>query len=527
MADNVTNLKVRFTGDLKPFKKEVDGGKALVQQFSKQSTSAIEHFGRAFGINTNEIKQGFGSIQNSIKSMVGGFRSAGAGAGIFTRALKVLKTALISTGIGALVVALGSLVSYFTKTQRGADKVKQVMAGLKAVFNVLIDRLSAFGEGLWKILTGRFKEGWEALKGSIKGVGQEIREESRAARELEKASQALEDREIALIEVQARRRKEIAALRLEEKDETKTAQERLEALNKAIKLEEQSLADEMSLQKERVRILEQQIALGESTREDYRQLAEAKAKIHELEEKSMNFQRELAERRNTLTRAIQAQTDALVEQQAVMMTMAAPSAEGTVKVTGGIDIDTSQLADMSAVFEEIRENIRRLNEELGGMSANLGQVLEQALEDVAINMGELLGLLAVGQNVSGMFTKALIEPFADMSIKLGKMIIADAIAVKALQNALKFGNPVVAVAAGMALIALGTAIKSSLASVASSMGGGGGISISALDYNYDTRRGSNLQPQTMRVEVVGEFVQRGTDLVAVINRENNRKISVT
>jgi hypothetical protein len=44
-------------------------------------------------------------------------KGAAAASGGFSKALKVLKVALISTGIGAIVVAVGSLIAAFASTQ--------------------------------------------------------------------------------------------------------------------------------------------------------------------------------------------------------------------------------------------------------------------------------------------------------------------------------------------------------------------------------------------------------------------------
>ena len=61
---------------------------------------------------------------------------------------KSLKVAIASTGIGLLVLAIGSLVTYFTQTQKGADKLKQAFAGVGATISVLVDRLSTFFSAL-------------------------------------------------------------------------------------------------------------------------------------------------------------------------------------------------------------------------------------------------------------------------------------------------------------------------------------------------------------------------------------------
>ena len=68
-----------------------------------------------------------GGAVSAFKGIAGGIKKAVLG-------MKTFKGALISTGIGALVVAVGSLVAYFTQTQRGAEKLEVAMAGLKIGF---------------------------------------------------------------------------------------------------------------------------------------------------------------------------------------------------------------------------------------------------------------------------------------------------------------------------------------------------------------------------------------------------------
>lgn len=65
-----------------------------------------------------------------------------------SQSLGVFKTALLSTGVGAIVIALGSLITFLTKTQRGIDQVNKVLAFLGAFFDEIVDNISAFGETL-------------------------------------------------------------------------------------------------------------------------------------------------------------------------------------------------------------------------------------------------------------------------------------------------------------------------------------------------------------------------------------------
>jgi len=55
-----------------------------------------------------------------------------------SKSLNLFRIALISTGIGAIVVAIGSLISAFASTQRGADAISRALAPVKEVFAVLV-----------------------------------------------------------------------------------------------------------------------------------------------------------------------------------------------------------------------------------------------------------------------------------------------------------------------------------------------------------------------------------------------------
>lgn len=68
-------------------------------------------------------------------------------------------------------------------------------------------------------------------------------------------------------------------------------------------------------------------------------------------------------------------------------------------------------------------------------------------------------MLSGGGNLQG-FSAMVAGTFADMAINVGKVAISTGIAVAGIKAALKSLNPVAAIAAGAALVALGTAVKS-------------------------------------------------------------------
>ena len=79
--------------------------KAL-KETNKEAEDTIGNF-KIMGVSLNGIKTTFSKMIPLAKTLFGTIRAG-----------------LISTGIGALLVAFGSLATFFTKTQRGADKLK-------------------------------------------------------------------------------------------------------------------------------------------------------------------------------------------------------------------------------------------------------------------------------------------------------------------------------------------------------------------------------------------------------------------
>lgn len=133
-----------------------------------------------FGVNVGEVsnnlnksKEFFLGVKQSIINYYLALKAAGSAQTgltltqrasavssiLFSTALKVLRVALISTGIGAIVVLLGSLISYFSGTQDGAEKLTQVLEPLKAIFNALVGVLDNLG----RLLVSVFEDPKKAM----------------------------------------------------------------------------------------------------------------------------------------------------------------------------------------------------------------------------------------------------------------------------------------------------------------------------------------------------------------------------
>lgn len=179
--------------------------------------------------------------------MSGAQKAAAISSNLLSAGLKILKIALISTGIGAIVVLLGSLVTYLTKTQKGTEFLSNAMAGLGAAINVIIDRAAKFGGALVKVFSGDFKGAAQDMKATFTGIGDELQREIKLAYELNDISQQLEKQEVMLNMQRAASRKEIERLKMISDDTTKSAKERIAAAKQASEMEQADMKQQIEL----------------------------------------------------------------------------------------------------------------------------------------------------------------------------------------------------------------------------------------------------------------------------------------
>lgn len=113
--------------------------------------------------------------------------------------------------------------------------------------------------------------------------------------------------------------------------------------------------------------------------------------------------------------------------------------------------------------------------------------------------------------------QAFIEPFAQTMIQMGELILASGIATDAFKKSLK--NPYAAIAAGAALIAVGTAVYAGLQSLTANPGGGGMSASSGVNTGAGD---SGLQEYDaeLTINVVGRI--SGSDIILAGEKTLNR-----
>ena len=269
---------------------EAVGGK-LLKTIQKQDRE-IKKLDKSIGNSQRNV----GNYSSALDRLIPGFSGAISGARGFITTLKTLRGALIATGIGALVVALGTLVSWLKDSVIGAETFRRAMSAITTTIDVIKDRLFNLGSAFKALFNLDFKEFGRIVKESFTGIGKEIREEVAAADELTKRMNQLKREERELTPLIAKRRKEIEDLVFLSRDETVAYEERMEALKRASALEKQNLADLEDAAYRKWQILKEQTELNTSSETELQELADAEANYYNVVRETTAKRRELRNR---------------------------------------------------------------------------------------------------------------------------------------------------------------------------------------------------------------------------------------
>lgn len=276
-----------ITNTLKANEKAVGNNRRNVGNYEEALKGVADQI-NVMGVNLGGLITQLKTQSKNVKAVGAAMKASAASTGGLSGALQILKVALISTGIGAILVALGSMVAFLTQTKRGSELLAQGMAAVGATISVVVDRISGIGEAVTNVFTGNgsILDVLGVTKKAFSGVTDEIQREVKASTELEKRMQKLRDAERELIVSTAERNAEVARLKVTIEDQSKSEDERLKAAQRATALQRQTIEEEKALAQERVDIIQAQLALSENLEEDEQRLADAKAERFRIEEQA-------------------------------------------------------------------------------------------------------------------------------------------------------------------------------------------------------------------------------------------------
>jgi hypothetical protein len=209
------------------------------------------------------------------------------GAALASHAFKV---ALASTGIGAIVIALGSLVAYLTTTQAGMDKLRRVTEPVAQIFQRLLGVLQDLGgnvfKGLAQLLNGDIKEGFKTIGQGAKQAGQAtisaFGDGIKAGKELVDMQIAIETAQNDLILTTSRLNRQIAEQSEIARDATKSEAQRAAAAQKAIQLIDERVKAEDNVLQMQIKSLKLQQSANDTDRKGNAELNQLIAAREEL-----------------------------------------------------------------------------------------------------------------------------------------------------------------------------------------------------------------------------------------------------
>lgn len=123
----------------------------------KEVTTAAGNFKENIGNYAEGVKEAINSSNVfgiSIGQLSNFFKTAKLGILELSGSLNFFKLALIGTGIGAIIVLLGSFITYITQSQQGVDRMAQTMAKLKQALQPVVSLLSFLGNIIFNVFAG-------------------------------------------------------------------------------------------------------------------------------------------------------------------------------------------------------------------------------------------------------------------------------------------------------------------------------------------------------------------------------------
>jgi len=317
---------------------------------------------KIFGISLNQGAEAF----SNIASAAGGSAKS---VGLASKAMRVFKIALASTGIGALVVALGSMVTYLQRTQEGQEKLNKALAQAGAVVDVILDRIAMLGKAISLVFEGEFTKAAETAKAAFQGVAAEIEEEIELAGKLSDGLADIEKREAAVVVKNAERLRDIKELNKIAEDTSRSAEERLAAAGKAIELEQLRVDSLLAIQRDKTALLALEYDRTESTTADLLELNQERARVFELETASLEAQTTLQNKYNILLEQTRkAQTDINAAEQASI-----PELEGITakKIAIGEEFNIAKVKTSKAAAEQETVNAEAAATAITGITGTL------------------------------------------------------------------------------------------------------------------------------------------------------------
>lgn len=540
--------------------KETSVGIKLVADLRNYQTgmSKAQNTAKQFG---KTAKEGIGDVSSAIMSLAQGdisalprlFQAATAGTSLFSKGLQGIKIALISTGIGALIVGVGmavaALTQYFTGTEEGQIAFAKVMNKIKAYTTPIIDIMGKLGKAVYLLFQGKFGEAWEVASGSIKEAGENIKQNTANLQELNNLEESIIVRKRKAAKEEAMLTDEISELRNKANDEENyNARQRMSFIERALSLEKQLTQSRLGLAKDEQRLNQLKDEQGDNTIADNDKAAELENKIYEIQKQQSDESRRMLETRQRISKEavkelaiIQQIKDIQAEQAGPKMQTITTKSVTQLATTGtpetglanmgySIDANTKKYQKFKDELKQAPiDNINSLSDSFGSLSNSIGGAAGSFLGMVSTILKLIPTLIA---QISAL-TVAQTSSSAAISTAKGGEAIASGTAAS---QSVPFPFNLIALAATIAAIvsALATPIKGKHAfgGVIPGTSFAGDKVLTRVNSGEeilpagDPRHAKNLHKSgsaaTTEVSIVNEAVMKGEDIYIIMKKHERR-----
>ena len=554
------NLKARVTADTSDFKKGMREASTALKSFEKQGSSALSGISGMLGGASGALGDLGRNIQNatSLFSQLG--RNGKGALSEIGVAVRSVGGAIAGLGITAAIIQFKELnreAEQFGRSLQGANMVAAGKA-YRETYRATLDELDGNGKS-WAERWNRFQNGFSTMvadfmhRGATPEMMAEAERKGNTAADLASEMVDLTNRQSdSLVDIQ-RYQSEINEQLLVAWDRSQGKAERDAAQARAVELVNRKYDEQIALQKAIADNLARKNALNDvtTTPEDLRNQRQAEAQVLALEAQRDQELTSMKRLENQISGSMGSQaTSAKETKEATVLTVEAAkemvlaqrelkriqdqNAATMRQAKLDLDFGGSLLPKMGGVpgMPTLPDLQRK---DTPGFEVSVMPVLDKeammdftdTLVDGVASMSEalggLVGDLITGGDAFGNFKNAALSAFADMAISVGKMALATGAATAGIKAALESLNPYAAMAAGAALVALGTAVKSGLSNVAS---GNYSASVASSGYSGAAQTPSSFGRE-MEVRVTGTLTANGSKLVAVLNNESDRRSYTT
>lgn len=552
MAQSSPNLKVNVGADTSQFTKGMKSAKADLKDFKKVSEDGLGKLGDLLGINTKQVSQIQGAFRGLGQQMASLGGSGSAALGKIVAGAGSAATGIAAIGIGAAVAGfklLHSEAEAFTNTIDGAniklatqayvDTYKQAFhdfnsevgrqmaeaeSTVKKKFTQAFTQVKAFAvSALGDILDGGGVQSSGERWNDVKKTGEQASAAASKAAEYASKAYDVQKRQsqnlvkIAQLDAQIAEQRRIAS------DSEESIEARVAANAKAQDLIHQKYQIQRRDQEELAKYARLSADLAGSTFDEVNRANQLTAQAIQLKAQEESEIRELLEKEKTLNTELEKERSETERIKALRESMTGlnvlPKLDPAVlKGQAKPLVETGITVPVKPVLD---------NKSITDISEQLTSVLQTLAEQTSTVVGQLVGDLVTGGDAWGNFANAAISAFGQMAVTVGNMAISTGVATLGIKAALESLNGYVAIAAGAALVALGSAVKAGLSNVANGNYSASSNVASQASYTSAASSSSLYEQSNIHVEVTGTLRAQGSQLVAVINNENKRKNHTT